>query len=345
MHTEQKRLGPAPWRDDLRVVRVGCAFRPARRRALQRPAFASRRLREFGSSIPPSVPSAISAVLPAGFWRHAVRFAAFALLLLAIASLRAADAAAEELVGKLRAAQQTTGVLLRARLVVADTAGERRNVMQLRVQGRRDGDLAHWRYQALWPAARRGQALCLEKSDTGAITGFWFEPPAKVTPLAPEMIAGPFFGSDLCIDELAEDFWQWPGPVVSGADTLGGEKCAIVDFRPPAGRGAAVAFVRAWISPAKTIPVRIEKHAADGHIAKSFVFQKPVQRDGIWTPTVMVVQIPGGTSETTLEISRGERDVAIPVTEFSSEAVQRFAQALEQEAVDAANQGSHSVHK
>jgi len=305
------------------------------------------RAKEAARAEAPCHLGAKSAVSTPGLFHRTVSLAVVVIAaVFPLAPLRAADLAAETLVAKLRAAQPTTGVLIRTRLVGAEKAGERPVVTQLRVQGRRDGTATRWRFQALWPAGRRGQAVCFEKPAAGAVTGFWFEPPEKITPLTPEMLAGPFFASDLCIEDLAEDFWDWPGPVVSGEETIGAEKCPMLDFHPPAdGAASTVSLVRVWISPAKTIPVRIEKLGGEGRVLKRFVFQKPVQRDGVWTPTMMVVQIPGSASETTLEISRGDRDVEIPLAEFSPEAVQHFARALEQEAAEAANQNSHSVHK
>jgi hypothetical protein len=263
---------------------------------------------------------------------------------LSLAPLRAADAVAEELVGKMLATQRTSGVTLRIRLAVTRPSGERPAVMQLRVHSRHDGDVARWRYQVLWPAARRGQALCLEKAGTGAATGFLFEPPDKVTPLTPELLAGRYLDSDLSIEDLTEDFWHWPGPVVSGTETVDREACTLLDFRPPAEHDAAGSLVRVWLAPAKMIPMRIEKIGSEGRLVRRFIFQKAIQHDGIWTPTAMTVQVPGGATETTLGISRGKRDVEIPLEEFSIESVRRFAKVLEQEAAEAESRSGRPGH-
>jgi hypothetical protein len=196
----------------------------------------------------------------------------------------------------------------------------------------------------LWPPARRGQGLCLETAGGGAASGFLFEPPDKVTPLTPALLAGRYLDSDLSIGDLTEDFWHWPGPIVSGTETVDREACTVLDFRPPAEPGAAGSLVRVWLVPAKMIPVRVEKFARDGRLVRRFIFEKAVQRDGTWTPTAMTVQAPGSATETTLGISRGKRDVEIPLEEFTVESVQRFAKALEQEAAEEAKRSGRPGH-
>ncbi len=131
----------------------------------------------------------------------------------------------------------------------------------------------------------------------------------------------PYLDSDLTIEDLAEDFWQWPSQKISGEETINGEVCQILDSRPPDGARSAYSVIRSWISPEKLVPLRIEKFGRDRRLAKRFTVQKTTRRDGIWVPITTVVQSPESTRLTTLELSRGDRDVEIPLEEFSLERI------------------------
>jgi hypothetical protein len=259
--------------------------------------------------------------------------------------LHGADPAAEELIGRVLANAKTRSLTLRAKLVVADAANDRRSAFQLRMRGRRDGDLVRRLYQVLWPASRQGQALYFERTDEGTLAGFLFVPPDQVTPLTTAELAQPFLDSDLSVEDLAEEFWRWPGQAISGADAIDGEACKIVESHPVPGAETSYGFVRSWVSPPKALPLRIEKFDRDGHLVKWITFGNFVRVDEIWTPRTLTVKRPAATQETTLEIFRGDRDVDIPLAEFSLEAVKNLPRRLAQEAEAAAERGRHSVHK
>jgi len=252
-------------------------------------------------------------------------------LVLQLARARGADPAAEELLGKVLDAQRNRGAVIRAKLVVTDTATEERRAVQLRLKVRCDDDCTRRLYQVLWPRQRQGQALCLERTREGSVTGFLFEPPDQVTPLTPEMLGRPYLDSDLSLEDLAEGFWHWPSPSISGEETVKGEPCKIIDLRPPAGSKTSYSLVRAWVSPRQAVPLRLEKFGGDGTLAKRVLVEKVVLHDKNWVPVTAVVQTPGRKQETTLEISSGYRDIEIPLEEFSLAAIRKSAQSLIQE--------------
>ena len=257
------------------------------------------------------------------------------LLALPLAPRCAAEPTTAELIQQVGEARRNDSVLIRARLTVEDSAAEQRSAIQFRLRGRTDGEVTRRLYQILWPRPKLGQALYLERTGTGPFTGFLFAPPDKVTPLTPELLAGPFLESDLSLEDLSEDFWQWTESTLAGTETVNNEACTIVDLRPPAGQPGRYARIRVWIAPAKALPLRLEKFDAADHLVKRFLFRKPVQRDGLWVPTVTVVQTPGSTRETVIELSRGERDVEIPLTEFTLDGIKEFAARAAQEAEQA----------
>jgi Outer membrane lipoprotein-sorting protein len=256
---------------------------------------------------------------------------AFVIFALQLAAARGADPAAEELLGRMLDAQNTRGAMIRAKLVVTDAATNEHHSAQLRVKVRRDDDCTRLLYLVLWPRLYRGQALYFERTRDGTVTGFLFEPPDQVTPLTQALLSRSFLDSDLSVEDLAEDFWRWPSPAISGEETVKGDPCKIIDLHPPPGLKTSCSLVRAWISARKAAPLRLEKFGSDGSLSKRFVVEKVVRQDKVWTPVTTTIQVPNRTRETTLEISNGDRDIEIPLEEFSLEAIRKSAQSLNQE--------------
>jgi len=247
-----------------------------------------------------------------------------AVLLLAMGPLFAADPATEEFVGKVLETQNTAGAVIRGKLSVEDPSPDRAVAVQIRIRLRRDPNVTRLLYQVLWPATRKGEALYLERSVPGAITGFSFMPPDKTSPVNAAALARAYLDSDLTVEDLAEDFLHWPSQKISGEETIGTDVCKILDSRPPASAQSTYSLVRTWISAERLVPLRIEKFR-DGRPAKRFTIQKTTRHEGIWVPVVTSVQSAGQSRETILELSRGERDVEIPLEEFTLDRIRQLA--------------------
>ncbi len=247
-----------------------------------------------------------------------------AVLLLSVGPLLAADRATEEFVRRVLETQNTVGAVIRGKLSVEDPTSELAVAVQIRIRLRRDANVTRLLYQVLWPATRKGEALYLERSARGAITGFIFAPPDKTSPVNAASMARPYLESDLTVEDLAEDFLQWPAQKISGEETIGTDVCKILDSRPPAGAQSTYSLVRTWISAERLVPLRIEKFR-DGRPAKRFTVQKTTRHDGTWVPVVTSVQSAGQSRETILELSRGERDVEIPLEEFALDRIRQLA--------------------
>ena len=76
---------------------------------------------------------------------------------------------------------------------------------------------------------------------------------------------------------------------------------------------------------------RLQQHHHDRHrqgqAAKEFLIQKIVQNQKFWFPMVTIIQKPGGTRQTLFEISRGDRDVEVPLSDFSLDEIKKTAAA------------------
>lgn len=234
----------------------------------------------------------------------------------------AEELTAEQLVAKVVDARKTSGFRIRAKLIRTTPGSEIRDARQLLIKGRRDGEATKVLYQILWPTSVMGQTLVIEQSAQHKTTGFLFEPPDKVTPLTPQLMAQPFFGSDLAIEDLAEDFWHWPQQKLVGDETVGGHPCKIIEARPPTGVPSGVALVKTWIAPEIALPLRVEKFDHNGRLLKRITADKIIKQSGNrWTATTLIVEPAGSPSRTVLEGSRSDRDLDIPAEDFTLEKI------------------------
>lgn len=251
---------------------------------------------------------------------------ALAVALLLFGSLAFSDAEepdAKALVDRILEAQHTRGFVIRAKLSV--TEGDSRKAAQLRIKCRRDESGTRLLYQVLWPVADKGAALYLENFGKKNLSGFFFTPPDKVEQLGRDALATSYLDSDFNVEDLLDDFWEWPDRKAGAEEEAGREKCRIVNLRPPADAITNYSLVRAWISEEKAVPLRLLKFDRQGQAAKEFLVQKIVQNEKFWFPMETIIQKPGGTRQTTFEISRGDRDVEVPVSDFSLEAIKKAA--------------------
>jgi len=247
---------------------------------------------------------------------------AFALIFSA-AEMRAADRDAEDLIAKMLESQNVRGAVVRAKLTIEDDSSDHKSSAQIRIRMRRDAEMTRMLFQVLWPDTHKGEAVCIERGARGVTGGFIFQPPDKVTPLTAANMSRTYLDSDLTIEDLADEFWHWPSQKITGEETIRGDVCKIVESRLPGGTKSGYSLVRSWISPEKLLPMRMDKFGRDERLAKRVTVQKTTRHDGIWAPMTTFVQSAGKTRVTTLEISRGERDVEIPVEEFSLQRIRK----------------------
>jgi hypothetical protein len=242
-------------------------------------------------------------------------------LLLSVASAFAADQAADDLIGKMLASHATRGAVIRAKLSVEDSSSAHRTAAQIRIRLRRDSNVTHLLYQVLWPESHKGEAVSLERTADGEISGFIYSPPEKVTTINASTLQNACLDSDLTVEDLAESFLLWPSQRITGEEMMGGELCKIIESRPPPGAKSAYTLVRSWISPEKLLPLRIDKTVGEERSTKRFIVQKTARFEGVWVPVITVVQGTEKSRQTVLEISRGDRDVEISAKEFTLESI------------------------
>jgi hypothetical protein len=229
---------------------------------------------------------------------------------------------ARQLVAKVVEANRTTGFRVRAKLVVTMANPEHREVKQLLIKSRTDGQTTTTLYQILWPVESKGQSLLIERKGA-SVGGFLFEPPGTVKKLSAAMLSQPFFGSDLAIEDLAEDFWDWPSQKIVGEETLDKKLCTIVESRPPGDAASSYLVVKTWIAPELALPLRVEKYGKNRRLVRRITADRIMKVNDRWTAANIIVDPDGGNSRTVLEGSKSERDLDLPAADFTLEAIKR----------------------
>jgi len=225
---------------------------------------------------------------------------------------------AADLLAKAIRLQESRGFMMRARMVIQAKGAAQPLTIQIRALGKLDSRGSKVLYQALWPDAYKGRAVIVEKPDHDTTTGLFFEPPDKTTPITRANFTDPIFGSDMTVEDLAENFHWWPDPVFAGQDKVGNEPCRIIESRAPAGSPSSYAIVRTCVSEKKQLILRIEKIRADGKVAKRMTVTRSARApDGIMAPRTMEVQNLERGSTTTIDVTRGERGIIIAAADFS----------------------------
>jgi outer membrane lipoprotein-sorting protein len=258
--------------------------------------------------------------------RAASRAAVACLLLAATTSVAAAERSADALVSAVLDAQRTVGFVLRARVVVSRTSRDREPVVsQIRIAGRRDGDVFRTLFQVFWPDRFKGSAVYFERAATGEPRGFGLTPPRDVWPLEGDALRRPLVGSDLLVEDLVENFWRWPRHVLVGADRVDDDQCTIVESHAPSETPHA-ATVRSCISERKQMALRVEKLDETRRVTRRMTVVRTRRgAGGRWSATSLQFEVPGTERSTVVEFTRAERDIDVPLNWFSLETIKRLA--------------------
>ena len=232
----------------------------------------------------------------------------------------------QELAKRVLKAQETSGFQIRARVILGDDTDEARPViLQVRIAGRRENGRQRVLYQVFWPTSLKGYAAVIEQEQGPEVSGFVFEPPDRVTPLAPAVLKASFAGSGLTLEDLAENFWRWPRQRVTGQAQAGKQACTVLESQPSPDLDTAYASVRSCVDPKKATPLWVEKYGTDGKLVKRISFETPDRKNRDQEFRVSMV-VEGGPSvpRTRVEILKSDRGIKISPDEFSLERLKSF---------------------
>jgi hypothetical protein len=250
--------------------------------------------------------------------------ALLALLLSLCAGAQGADLTAKQLIARVEDAQKSSGFRIRAKLVSSRPDSAAPEVKQLLIRGRQHDGTKQVIYQVLWPKPVAGEALLVETSPQGAVSGLLQSHKGQLT-LTPQLMAQPLFNSAIAIEDVAENFWHWPLQELKGEEIVSGRSCTILESHPGSGTATSYSLVRSCVSPELALPLRVEKFGKDGRLRRRFIASKIMKRPhGRWTAAIVTVESADGRARTTLEGSRAERDIEIPADQFTPQAISRL---------------------
>ena len=241
---------------------------------------------------------------------------------LAIFSASAADTApvlsAPELAARLSALQQDGTSFVRLKLEVKQPAGTTKTALQLQIKQRRTKTTTEVVYQVLWPKERKGEAVLLRKSGDRPASGSFFRPPDTVRALDAEHLKEPLFGSDLSYEDVIENFFAWEHQAIVGSEVVDRVNCQILESKPGKGQRFSYASVRTWVDARRLVPLRVEKYAASGELARRIDSTKIATDDNRrHIPANLTVRGRAQDSVTELDGSKIRHDVIFTDREFT----------------------------
>ena len=173
-----------------------------------------------------------------------------------------ATAPAEDLAAAMRP-KPSTGFFLKMSMEVA-AAGQAKSSLNVQVKGRRLGTTTDLLYQIQWPKDRKGEGVLIHWKDGKFDSGYTYKPGGDVVPLTRKDLLNPMFGSELTLLDTDMGFWDWEKQSDKGTGKVGKADCRIIDLEPANSRPDGYRRVRAWIDPAKLVPMKIEKFTDEG---------------------------------------------------------------------------------
>src|SRR5687768_6091635 len=180
-----------------------------------------------------------------------LRFAAASLGLVLLsfsasaAESEASTMSAPELAGRLSAKQHDGTSYIRLRMEIS---GGAKDALQLQIKSRASRAGTDLVYQVLFPKDRKGEAVLLRRSG-GRMSGAVFTPPDTVRPLASAQFDEPLFGSDLCYEDVIDNFFAWGQQAIVGTEVVDRVNCTILESKPGKGDRSSYSSVRSWVDP------------------------------------------------------------------------------------------------
>jgi hypothetical protein len=234
---------------------------------------------------------------------------------------------ADQVINRVIDARTTSGSRVHARLM--RTSGgpdveKGKDTRQLLIKTTRDGEKTKTLYQVLWPREFAGDSILIEDSGDHHPKGFLYQKKIA-TPLTNQMLEAPFFGSDLRIEDVIENFWYWPSRRLAGEDTIDKRACTIVELRPGPDSETQYSMVKVWVATDIALPMKVQFFARDGRLLKTVTTDRVVKEGKVWLAATMKIQPAGSKSQTVLEGTKSERDLQLPSADFTLDAIKDFA--------------------
>ena len=232
---------------------------------------------------------------------------------------------AAELAAKLGAVVEDGDSLTRLRMTIKPKSGGEKTVIQVQIKARRVRGKTDVLYQVLWPKERKGESFLLSRKGSGALQGFHFSPPDKMTKLGAGNMTDPVLGGDLAYQDVVENFFRWKDQSISGKETIQRRECVILESKPGANDSTPYGRVKSWIDPKRLVAMRVEKFDQSGKLARRIDTNRVAKADnGVVIPAGLMVRKSGGGSQTEIDGSNIRHDVKLTGRDFTTSAMTDF---------------------
>jgi len=212
---------------------------------------------------------------------------------LVLSSAPAAEWTAAQLAGEMAAAVEDGDATARVRLESAETG-----VLQVRIKSRRSAARSAVNYEILWPEARKGEALVLRQSGTGAVQGATRTAGGQTAEIGASDLGKPVFGTALTHADIIGNFFRWARQTLAGTEAVGKTNCVILDSSPGAKDVSIYGRVRSWIDPQRLVPLRVEKYDKSGRMVRRIDTTQVSKDDtGRHVPAAMTVRAGNRVTE------------------------------------------------
>jgi hypothetical protein len=249
--------------------------------------------------------------------------AAFAACLLSFLPARAADPAAltaADLAAKLSTLREDGSTFIRLKLEIKPASGEK-TILQVQIKGRHTKAASDVVYQVLWPKERKGEAILLHKTGDRAATGSIFLPATGVRTLEAGQMKDALLGTDLCYEDVIDNFFAWDQQILAGTETIDRVPCQILESKPGKGERSSYASVRTWIDTKRFLPLRIEKFNSSGQLIRRITTTDVVKQNDRYLPATLAVQGPRKDSISDFDGSKIKFDVTYTDRDFTVDAL------------------------
>jgi hypothetical protein len=182
--------------------------------------------------------------------------------------------------------------------------------MQLRIKQRWASDGADAAYEILFPKERKGETVFIHRSGESPARAVLRTIDGKIKPLGADAA---LLDSGLAVADAVENFYAWKSQSLAGTEAIGKVDCVVLESKPAG--GSIYSKVRSWIDTRRMVPLRVEKFAPDGSLARRIVTTRVVPDSGKSIPGDLRIERDGTRTE--LDGSRIRRDIPFTDADFS----------------------------
>ncbi len=220
-----------------------------------------------------------------------------------------------------RAANPKGGVYIRARLV------QGKSVMQIQIKRRGlPGGGSDQLFQVIYPKERMGESLLLHIKG-GSVTGSSYKPGGEVRKITAADRRQGVFGTDLTIEDLQSDFFEWKHQEITGHEKVGTVPCVVIESKPDKG-GKSPSKVLSWIDEKRYVPERVQVFDGGDKPARIVDTEKVMQTSsGYYLPITLKVTNTATGSQTMVDGSSSKGDVPYTDADFTEQAMQTVGRA------------------